>query len=336
MDHSNDNSGPSSRDVSQDLAAGLEKITALRAQVAKVIVGQSNMVTKLIVGILSGGHILVEGVPGLAKTTVIKAIADAIGGSFNRIQFTPDLLPSDIVGTEMYSAKEDSFKIKKGPILAHLVLADEINRAPAKVQSALLECMEERQFTIAESTFQLPQPFLVMATQNPVEQDGTYPLPEAQLDRFMLKLTIGYPSMEDEIQIMTQHNRAQRDQVESVLAIEDIPKLQELVHNVFVDEKIFDYVARIVAATRFPSQHRLAELEAMIQFGASPRASLNLIKGGKALAFLAGRDYVLPDDIRDIAAEVLRHRILLTYEAEAEQMSPDAIVTTVLGKVPLP
>lgn len=321
---------------SEAMQKALRQIEALRAEVGKVVVGQGNMVTKLIVGILTGGHILVEGVPGLAKTTVIKAIADAIGGRFNRIQFTPDLLPSDIVGTEMYSAKDDSFKIKKGPILAHLVLADEINRAPAKVQSALLECMEERQFTIAESTFALPKPFLVMATQNPVEQDGTYPLPEAQLDRFMLKLNIDYPSIEDEIQIMARHDQAGHGKTSAVLTIEDIPPLQDIVRGIYVDEKIYSYVARLVAATRHPSQYRLGELAAMIMFGASPRASLNLVKGGKALALLAGRDYVLPDDIRGIAKEVLRHRILLSYEAEAENVTSDAIVDAVLGKVPLP
>lgn len=319
-------------------AEALSQIGALKAEVAKVVVGQANMVTKLIVGILSGGHILVEGVPGLAKTTVIKAIADAIGGRFNRIQFTPDLLPSDIVGTEMYSAKDDSFKIKKGPILAHLVLADEINRAPAKVQSALLECMEERQFTIAESTFALPRPFLVMATQNPVEQDGTYPLPEAQLDRFMLKLQIDYPTIEDEIHIMARHNArgSGKAKCSPVLAIDRLPALQDIVGEVFVDDKIFGYVARLVAATRFPAQYRLAEMSTMIMYGASPRASLNLIKGAKALAFLAGRAYVLPDDVHAIAKEVLRHRVLLSYEAEAENITSDAVVEAVLAKVPLP
>lgn len=324
------------QDNSEEISQALGQIDALRAEVAKVVVGQANMVTKLIVGILTGGHILVEGVPGLAKTTVIKAIADGIGGRFSRIQFTPDLLPSDIVGTEMYSAKDDSFKIKKGPILAHLVLADEINRAPAKVQSALLECMEERQFTIAESTFALPKPFLVMATQNPVEQDGTYPLPEAQLDRFMLKLHIDYPTIEDEIQIMARHAEKTHSKGQAILAIEQIPKLQATVSQILVDDKILNYVARLVAATRYPAQYRLAELSSMIMFGASPRASLNLVKGAKAMALLAGRHYVLPDDIRGIAKEVLRHRVLLSYEAEAENVTSDAIVDAVLKKVPLP
>lgn len=318
------------------LNIGLKKIQKLKEELKKVVIGQTNMVEKLLIGILSGGHILVEGVPGLAKTTIIKAISDALGGSFSRVQFTPDLLPSDIVGTEIYSTKEDSFKIKQGPIVAHLVLADEINRAPAKVQSALLEAMQERQVTIGETTISLPDPFLVMATQNPVEQDGTYPLPEAQLDRFMLKVVVDYPSIEEEIRIMEQSISSVEDKVATVIQIEELLAIKADVSKVYIDPKILEYISTLVNATRYPEKYKLSKLRPYIQYGASPRASLNLVKASKASAFLKGRNYVTPEDIQELCPEIFRHRILLSYEAEAENLSVDNLVSQVLEHVSVP
>ncbi len=302
----------------------------------KVIVGQKHLVESLLIGLLADGHILLEGVPGLAKTLAIKTLSDLIKGDFNRIQFTPDLLPADVIGTMIYSQKKEEFSIRKGPVFANLILADEINRAPAKVQSALLEAMQERQVTIGDHTYPLPQPFLVMATQNPIEQEGTYPLPEAQVDRFMLKVVINYPKREEEKLIIRQNLKKDKPQVSPVLTPQDILAAREVVRQVYIDEKIERYIIDIVFATRFPGDYGLKNLKEMIAFGASPRASINLALAARAYAFIKRRGYVIPEDVRAVCYDVLRHRIGLSYEAEANNMSSDEIITEILNSVEVP
>jgi MoxR-like ATPase len=309
----------------------------LTLEMNKVIIGQHNMVEKLLIGLLSNGHVLLEGVPGLAKTLAIKTLSDSIDGEFSRIQFTPDLLPADVVGTVVYSPKQESFSIKKGPIFANFVLADEINRAPAKVQSALLEAMQEKQVTIGEETFALPKPFLVLATQNPVEQEGTYPLPEAQVDRFMLKVVLDYPKRDEEKIIMRNNISAQgMPTPNKILKPEEILKAREVVKEVYMDEKIEQYIVDIVFATRYPQEFGLNEYKNFISFGGSPRASISLALAAKAFAFIKRRGYVIPEDVRAICKDVLRHRIGLTYEAEAENLTTVDIIDGILNKVEVP
>lgn len=302
----------------------------------QVIVGQKHLVESLLIGLLSDGHILLEGVPGLAKTLAIKTLSDLIKADFSRIQFTPDLLPADVIGTQIYSQKNEEFKVKRGPIFANFVLADEINRAPAKVQSALLEAMQERQVTIGDETYKLAAPFLVLATQNPIEQEGTYPLPEAQTDRFMLKVVIGYPKKEEEQLIIRQNISGEKKQVLPILSTEDIMKAREVVRQVYLDEKIEKYIVDIVFATRFPENYGLENLKSMIAFGGSPRASINLALAARAYAFIHRRGYVVPEDVRAVCYDVLRHRIGLTYEAEANNMTTEDIITEILNKVEVP
>jgi MoxR-like ATPase len=302
----------------------------------QVIVGQKHLVESLLIGLLSDGHILLEGVPGLAKTLAIKTLSDLIKADFSRIQFTPDLLPADVIGTQIYSIKDETFRIKKGPIFANFVLADEINRAPAKVQSALLEAMQERQVTIGEETFKLEEPFLVLATQNPIEQEGTYPLPEAQTDRFMLKVVISYPKKEEEQAIIRQNISHEKKQVLPILSKEDILKARKIVEEVYLDEKIEKYIVDIVFATRQPEEYGLKEMKQMIAFGCSPRASISLARAARAYAFIHRRGYVTPEDVRAVCYDVLRHRIGLTYEAEANNMTTEDIITEVLNAVQVP
>ena len=326
-----------------DIAALNEKIKQESAfidmlfnEIGKVIIGQKAIIERLVVGLLGNGHILLEGVPGLAKTLAIKTLASAMKAKFQRIQFTPDLLPADLVGTMIYNQKEGNFFIRKGPLFSNFILADEINRAPAKVQSALLEAMQERQVTIGESTFKLEEPFLVLATQNPIEQEGTYPLPEAQVDRFMLKVKITYPERDEELKIMRQNVSDFMPAVNPVINSEDILKARNLVHEVYVDEKIERYILDIVIATRSPKQFGLNRLADYISFGASPRASINLALGAKAMAFIKRRGYVIPEDVRAICADVLRHRLAITYEAEAEEITSENIIQEILNKIEVP
>ena len=302
----------------------------------EIIVGQKHLVESLLIGLLADGHILLEGVPGLAKTLAIKTLGELIEADYSRVQFTPDLLPADVIGTMIYSQKSEEFSIKKGPIFANLVLADEINRAPAKVQSALLEAMQERQVTIGESTFKLPTPFLVMATQNPVEQEGTYPLPEAQLDRFMLKVVVTYPKKDEERQIIRMNNTGEFPKAQPVLKPEDIVRAREVVRDVYMDEKIERYIVDIVYATRTPKEYGLEKIANFISYGASPRASISLAMASKAYAFIKRRGYVIPEDVRAVCYEVLRHRIGLTYEAEAENMTTDQIISEIINAVEVP
>ena len=311
-------------------------VTNLTTGLNRVIVGQKHLIESLLIGLLSDGHILLEGVPGLAKTLTINTLAKLIDSKFSRIQFTPDLLPADVVGTMVYSQKEESFQIKKGPVFANFVLADEINRAPAKVQSALLEAMQEHQVTIGDNTMSLPKPFLVMATQNPIEQEGTYPLPEAQMDRFMLKVIIGYPTIEEEKKIMRENLVGSMPEVLPVSSADEILKAREVVKLVYIDEKIEQYIADMVFATRYPKQYGLEELAPMITFGASPRASINLAKASRAYAFIKRRGYVVPEDVRAVAHDVLRHRIGLSYEAEANNITTEDIVSQIINKVEVP
>ncbi len=311
-------------------------INRLTSEINKTIIGQEKMVECLLIGLLGNGHVLLEGVPGLAKTLAIKTLADAVDGSFSRIQFTPDLLPADVVGTLIYNVKENDFNIKKGPIFANFVLADEINRSPAKVQSALLEAMQEKQVTIGDETYPLQQPFLVLATQNPVEQEGTYPLPEAQVDRFMLKTVITYPELEAERLILRNTINQTFPKVNKVITIQEIIEAREMVKNVYMDEKIEKYILDIIFATRFPDQVGLEKLIPMISFGASPRGSINLAQAAKVYAFLRRRAYVIPDDVRAMAKDVLRHRIGISYEAEAENITPEEIIDNILNVVPVP
>lgn len=312
------------------------ELESLRSEVRKVLVGQDIMLSRLLIALLTGGHVLLEGLPGLAKTTAIKALSSAIHGKFQRIQFTPDLLPADLIGTMIYNPKEGTFGTRKGPIFANMVLADEINRAPSKVQSALLEAMQEKQVTIGESTYPLEEPFLVLATQNPIEQEGTYPLPEAQVDRFMLKVVVGYPTKEEERKVIDSALSPAGHQVNAVLSHDKLLAIRQAVQKIYLDEKIKDYVLNLVEATRTPGLYKLPHLQPLISCGASPRASINLCYAAKANAFLNGRAYVTPQDIKDIAMEVMRHRILLSYEAEAEQVTSDDIVKQVLNAVPVP
>ena len=311
-------------------------ITNLTAGMDQVIVGQKHLVESLLIGLLSDGHVLLEGVPGLAKTLAIKTLASLIDAQYSRIQFTPDLLPADVIGTMVYSQKDESFQVKKGPIFANFVLADEINRAPAKVQSALLEAMQERQVTIGKETFRLPEPFLVLATQNPIEQEGTYPLPEAQVDRFMLKVVIDYPKLEEEKLIIRQNINGERTNVRPILKAEEIIEARKVVRQVYLDEKIEKYIVNIVFATRYPEKYDLKELKEMIGFGGSPRASINLALAARSYAFIKRRGYVIPEDVRAVAHDVLRHRIGLTYEAEASNLTSDEIVSRILNKVEVP
>ncbi|MDA9360665.1 MoxR family ATPase [Flavobacteriaceae bacterium] len=311
-------------------------IDLLTLEINKVIVGQKHMVERLLIGLLGRGHILLEGVPGLAKTLAINTLSKAVKADFSRIQFTPDLLPADVVGTMIYNIKENDFSIKKGPIFANFVLADEINRAPAKVQSALLEAMQEKQVTIGDTTFPLKQPFLVMATQNPVEQEGTYPLPEAQVDRFMLKTVIDYPTLEDEQLIVRSNLSAIQAKVSAVVTTKQIVTAQETVRSVYMDEKIEKYILDLVFATRYPERYGLSKIKPLISFGASPRGSINLATAAKCHAFLKHRGYVIPEDVRAIVFDVLRHRIGLTYEAEAENVTTEDIISQIINEVEVP
>ena len=311
-------------------------VTNLTTGMDQIIVGQKHLVESLLIGLLSDGHVLLEGVPGLAKTLAIKTLASLIDAKYSRIQFTPDLLPADVVGTMVYSQKDESFQVKKGPIFANFVLADEINRAPAKVQSALLEAMQERQVTIGKETFLLPEPFLVLATQNPIEQEGTYPLPEAQVDRFMLKVIIDYPKQEEEKLIIRQNINGEKFNVKPILKAEEIIEARKVVRQVYLDEKIERYIVDIVFATRYPEKYDLKELKDMIGFGGSPRASINLALAARTYAFIKRRGYVIPEDVRAVAHDVLRHRIGLTYEAEASNVTSDEIVIKILNKVEVP
>ena len=311
-------------------------VTNLVAGMDRVIVGQKHLVDSLLISLLSDGHILLEGVPGLAKTLAIKTLAQLIDADYSRIQFTPDLLPADVVGTMIYSQKEEKFQVKKGPVFANFVLADEINRAPAKVQSALLEAMQEHQVTIGEQTFSLPNPFLVMATQNPIEQEGTYQLPEAQVDRFMLKVIIDYPTLEEEKLIIRNNIKGTSPVITPVTTASEIVKAREVVNQVYLDEKIEQYIADIVFASRYPERYHLAELKDMITFGGSPRASINLAKAARAYAFIKHRGYVVPEDVRAVAHDVMRHRIGLSYEAEASNVTSEEIVSSIINKVQVP
>jgi MoxR-like ATPase len=313
-----------------------DDIEQIRSQVRKNLVGQDAMLSRLLIALFTGGHVLLEGLPGLAKTTAIKALAGAIQCKFQRIQFTPDLLPADLIGTMIYNPREGSFGTRKGPIFANLILADEINRAPSKVQSALLEAMQERQVTIGDETYVLDEPFLVLATQNPIEQEGTYPLPEAQVDRFMLKVIVGYPNKSDERKVVDQALDGVKREIQPVIDPSRLVDIKQTVASIYMDDKIKDYVLDLVAATREPENYRMKELKPLIQCGASPRASINLCLAGRANAFLAGRGYVTPQDVKDIALDVMRHRILLTYEAEAEERTCDSVVQQVLDTVPVP
>jgi len=312
-------------------------VIALKQEIEKVIIGQRYLIERLLVSLLANGHILVEGVPGLAKTLSIKTLAQAINVKFQRIQFTPDLLPADLIGTLIYNPKDGSFTTKKGPIFTNIILADEINRAPAKVQSALLEAMQERQVTIGENTFKLEEPFLVMATQNPIEQEGTYPLPEAQIDRFMLKINISYPTMEEERKILKEMGLTEKTiKVTSVVGPDDIRRARKVVDQIYMDEKIERYIVDLVFATRQPAKYKLNDLEGLIQYGASPRASIYLALAAKAYAFIQGRGYVIPQDIKSIGPDVLRHRIIISYEAEAEEKTSDDIIKKIFDEIEVP
>ena len=311
-------------------------VTNLVTGMNQVIVGQKHLVESLLISLLSDGHILLEGVPGLAKTLAIKTLSSLVDADFSRIQFTPDLLPADVVGTLVYSQKDEAFHVKKGPVFANFVLADEINRAPAKVQSALLEAMQEHQVTIGEQTFALPKPFLVMATQNPIEQEGTYQLPEAQVDRFMLKVVIGYPTLEEEKQIIRENIKGEHKNVLPVTTAEEIMRARAVVEDVYIDEKIEQYIADIVFASRYPEKYGLAEIKDMITFGGSPRASISLAKAARAYAFIKHRGYVVPEDVRAVVHDVMRHRIGLSYEAEASNVTSEDIVSKIINKVEVP
>jgi len=308
----------------------------LKQEIAKIIVGQDDLIKKILVALIADGHILIEGVPGLAKTLTVKTLAEIISGSFQRIQFTPDLLPADVTGTLIFNPKEGTFSVRKGPVFANMVLADEINRSPAKVQSALLEAMQERQVTIGDETYRLPVPFMVLATENPVEQEGTYPLPEAQVDRFMLKINIGYPTKLEERQILERMSVNNTPKVTGKIMLEQILKARQVADSIYVDEKVKDYILNLVFATRYPKEYKLDNLAPYILYGASPRASIFLTKAAKAYAFLEGRGYVTPEDIKEIGPDVLRHRILLTYEAEAENVTTEEIIEKLFATIEVP
>ncbi len=324
------------RELNERIERQSSFVDALMMGMNRVIVGQKHLVESLLIGLLADGHILLEGVPGLAKTLAIKTLAQLIEADYSRIQFTPDLLPADVVGTLIYSQKRDEFSIKKGPVFANFVLADEINRAPAKVQSALLEAMQERQVTIGDETFRLEEPFLVLATQNPIEQEGTYPLPEAQVDRFMMKVVIDYPKLEEERQILRQNLGGEHETVKPILKKTDIVAAREVVREVYLDEKIERYIVDIVFATRYPQNYGLDSLREMISFGASPRASISLALAARAYAFIKRRGYVIPEDVRAVCYDVLRHRIGLSYEAEANNMTSEEVITEILNAVEVP
>ena len=324
------------KELNERIKQESEFVDLVTIEMQKVIIGQKQLVERLLIGLLSDGHILLEGVPGLAKTLAISTLAKSIQAQFSRIQFTPDLLPADLIGTMIYSQKKEEFVVKKGPIFANFILADEINRSPAKVQSALLEAMQEKQVTIGQDTFQLERPFLVMATQNPIEQEGTYPLPEAQVDRFMLKVIVDYPGKEDERMIVRENLGKIFPEPTAILKPKDILKARDVVKDVYMDEKIENYILDIVFATRYPDQAGLAQFMSMIQYGASPRASINLAKAAKAYAFIRRRGYVVPEDIRAVCYDVLRHRIGLTYEAEAENITTENIISEILNNVEVP
>jgi len=314
----------------------LKQITDLKTEIHKVVIGQENLVDSLIIGIISNGHILVEGVPGLAKTTTINSLAQALGLVFKRVQFTPDLLPTDILGAEIFDPKTSEFKLKKGAIFTNLLLADEINRAPAKVQSALLEVMQERQVTLGDETFKLDPPFLVLATQNPLEQEGVYPLPEAQLDRFMLKVIVNYNTKDEELEILNRFSTSSKIEIAQVMQKDDIFEIRKEVENIHIDDEVKNYIVDLIFATRYPEKYDLAELKQYIDSGASPRATIDLTKVSKARAYLNGRDYLSPVDIASVIYEVLRHRIVLTYEAEADDISADSVIQKILEKVEIP
>jgi MoxR-like ATPase len=324
----------------QAVAAEIEDasrfVERLLEETGKVIVGQRHMVERALIGLFAGGHVLLEGVPGLAKTLAVKTLSDAVDLSFRRIQFTPDLLPADLVGTQVYDQRTGAFTVRKGPVFAHVLLADEVNRAPAKVQSALLEAMQERQVTIGEESFPLPDPFLVLATQNPIEHEGTYPLPEAQVDRFMLKVRVGYPTREEERAILDRMSVAEPPRAARAAGAAEIARARGLVHRIYVDERVKEYVVSLVLATRDPRGCGLADLEPLIEYGASPRATLCLVAGARAHAFLRRRGYVVPDDVKAVAYDVLRHRIALSYEAEAEEVTPEKVVTRILERIEVP
>jgi len=322
--------------IKEEIAQKSVFVQNLKNEVNRFLVGQEVMVDRILVAILTGGHILLEGVPGLAKTLAVKTVSDAIQTSFHRLQFTPDLLPADLIGTLIYNPKEGNFTIKKGPIFANIILADEINRAPAKVQSALLESMQERQVTIGEETFPLPDPFLVMATQNPIEQEGTYPLPEAQVDRFMLKVKVTYPSRGEEKKIVERFAGRAPAPVKPVIRPEDILAIRDLIQRIYIDDKVVDYIVNVVFATREPKEYKLEELEPLIEYGASPRASIYLNQAARAQAFLSGRSYVTPQDVKTIGMDVLRHRVIVTYEAEAEEKSSEDVIRKIFEEVPVP
>ena len=324
------------RQIAEKIALEHQVLSILKNEISKKIVGQHQLIDRLIIALLSNGHILLEGVPGLAKTLAIKTLSDAVDGTFNRIQFTPDLLPADLTGTQIYQQKAEKFVVKRGPVFASFVLADEINRAPAKVQSALLEAMQERQVTIGDETFMLPSPFLVMATQNPIEQEGTYPLPEAQVDRFMLKTIVDYPKMEEEQLIIRNSLMETTATINPVVSVAQILKAQQTVKEVYMDEKIEKYILDIIFATRYPEKYRLENLKPLISFGASPRGSINLALAAKCYAFIKRRGYVIPEDVRAVVHDVLRHRIGITYEAEAENITSEDIINKVLNQVQVP
>lgn len=324
------------RELNNLVASKNDFVNLITRGMDQTIVGQKHLVESLLIALLSNGHVLLEGVPGLAKTLAIKTLAQIIDAKYSRIQFTPDLLPADVLGTMVYSVKNETFQVKKGPVFANFVLADEINRAPAKVQSALLEAMQERQVTIGDKTFPLDEPFLVMATQNPIEQEGTYPLPEAQVDRFLLKVVIGYPSREEEKQIIRQNITNGKKHIQPLLKPEEIIEAQKVVEKIYIDEKIERYIVDIVFATRFPSDYGLNDLASIIAFGASPRASISLARAARSYAFLRQRGYVIPEDVRAVCHDVLRHRIGLTYEAEANNITADEIISEILDKVEVP
>lgn len=324
------------RELNDLIASKSNFVSMITQGMDKTIVGQKHLVDSLLIALLANGHILLEGVPGLAKTLAIKTLASIIDAKYSRIQFTPDLLPADVIGTMVYSMQKEKFEVKQGPVFANFVLADEINRAPAKVQSALLEAMQERQVTIGENTFKLDDPFLVMATQNPIEQEGTYPLPEAQVDRFLMKVVIGYPNKEEEKQIIRQNINSEKKVVNALITPKEIVETREIVQKIYVDEKIEKYIVDIVFATRFPSDYGLNDLTSIISFGASPRASISLALASRAYAFLKGRGYVIPEDVRAVSHDVMRHRIGLSYEAEANNISADEVVSEILDKIAVP
>lgn len=324
------------RDLNDLIASKSSFLSLIRSGMDRRIVGQKHLVDSLLVALLCNGHVLLEGVPGLAKTLAIKTLASLVDAQYSRVQFTPDLLPADVIGTLIYSIKNETFEVKKGPVFANFVLADEINRAPAKVQSALLEAMQERQVTIGDNTFPLPQPFLVMATQNPLEQEGTYPLPEAQTDRFLLKVVIGYPSKAEEKDIIRQNISGTLDPIRPVVSTQDVLEVQKIVQKIYIDEKIESYIVDLVFATREPASYGLKDLQSIISWGASPRASISLALASRAYAFLQGRGYVIPEDVRSVCLDVMRHRIGLSYEAEANNITADEVITEIIDKVEVP